>query len=74
MKLVCECGNLFDFGSPKTEGSHKGKVSNFGFKIDKNKNDKYYALIKCEKCGICIALANSERKDDDEIDKFAPVI
>lgn len=56
MKIVCDCGNVFDFGKPEKDNPTDGKTDNFGLRIGKDKENRNYVLVKCENCNQCLVL------------------
>lgn len=55
MKIICRCGNEFDFGDPETtpEG---GDVEGFEFYTEDTKNGNEALLLRCMRCDETIVL------------------
>lgn len=56
MKLICKCGNIFDF-----ENSDNGTVEGFEFAVDDDDN----LIIHCNKCDKAVVLYEPEEVEDD---------
>ena len=59
MKLICKCGNIFDFSN-----SNSGTVEGFEFVLFGDNEDTL--AIHCKKCDKAITLSNPEVIDDDK--------
>lgn len=55
MKLICKCGNIFDF-----ENSNGNTIEGFEFMADEDN-----LVIHCKKCDKAIVLSDLEEVEDD---------
>lgn len=58
MKLLCKCGNIFDFSN-----STSSTVEGFEFILEEEPDELF---IHCKKCDKAICLSNPEVINDDE--------
>ena len=56
MKLICKCGNIFDF-----DNSNGTTVEGFEFIVDQDTDD---LIIHCKKCDKAIVLSNPEEVEE----------
>jgi len=59
MKLLCKCGNIFDF-----ENADGNTIEGFAFVLFGDNDDTL--AIRCKKCDKAITLSNPEVIEDDE--------
>ena len=63
MKIICSCGNEFDFEKSKN-CNNEGQMEHFQFIVGENHIHGEYLMLTCNNCDKTILLTNPEYEED----------
>lgn len=64
MKLMCKCGNQFDFSDGRDKNEEKKNIQGFAFETIDTANDGEALAIHCLKCDKVILLYAEEEEEN----------